>query len=83
MGKAEALKLIADVDEVYVSKGTKVVHLDLKKDKPSQADILALIIGPTGNLRAPTFKKGRTLVVGYSDESYAKTLSGRGVSTRG
>lgn len=78
MGKAEALKLIAEVDEIYVSKGTKVVHLDLKKDRPTQAEILALVIGPTGNLRAPTFKKGKTLVVGYSDESYERTISSRG-----
>ena len=36
--------------------------------------LLALLLGPTGNLRAPTLRKGRTLLVGFDEASYAKAL---------
>ena len=28
------------------------------------------MLGPTGNLRAPTFKAGRTLVIGFDEATY-------------
>ena len=70
----EALALVQEVDEIYASKGKQVVHLDLKKDKPDTAALLALLLGPTGNLRAPSLRKGRTLLVGFDEASYAKVL---------
>ena len=70
----EALALVQEVDEIYASKGKQVVRLDLKKDKPEKAALLALLLGPTGNLRAPTLRKGRTLLVGFDEASYAKVL---------
>ena len=70
----EALALLQEVDEIYASKGKQVVHLDLKKDKPDKAGLLAVLLGPTGNLRAPTLRKGRTLLVGFDEASYAKIL---------
>ena len=68
----EALDLIRDVDEIYVSKGKQVIHVDLKKEKPDRAGLTALLLGPTGNLRAPTLRKGRTLVVGFDEATYTK-----------
>jgi arsenate reductase-like glutaredoxin family protein len=70
----EALALVREVDKIYASKGKQVVHLDLKKDKPDKAGLLAVLLGPTGNLRAPTLRKGRTLLVGFDDATYAKVL---------
>jgi hypothetical protein len=32
------------------------------------------MLGPTGNLRAPTLRVGRTLVVGFDEETYRKVL---------
>jgi len=62
------------VDEIYASKGKQVVHLDLKKDKPDKAALLGLLLGPTGNLRAPTLRKGRALLVGFDAAAYARIL---------
>jgi hypothetical protein len=31
-------------------------------------------LGPTGNLRAPTAKVGKTLLVGFNDEVYNEAL---------
>jgi arsenate reductase-like glutaredoxin family protein len=70
----DALELVRDLDEIYASKGKQVVHLDLKKEKPDKATLLALLLGPKGNLRAPTLRKGRTLLVGFDEASYTKVL---------
>lgn len=74
MREKQALALIHDVDEIYASKGKQVVHLDLRKEKPDAATLKALLLGPTGNLRAPTLRKGRTLIVGFDEATYAKLL---------
>ena len=70
-----ALSVLKDVDQLYVAKGKRVVHRDLRREKPPRAELLALLLGPTGNLRAPTLRKGRTLIVGF-DEGTCQDLLG-------
>jgi arsenate reductase-like glutaredoxin family protein len=72
--KDGALELVKNASHLLVAKGKKVVELDLKKDKLSEDEILKLILGPTGNLRAPTLKVGKKLVVGFNEEMYAKVF---------
>ncbi len=67
IGKSEALKLARSVKRIVAAKGKKIVTLDAKA---SDAEILAAILGPSGNLRAPAAKVGKTLFVGFSDEAY-------------
>jgi arsenate reductase-like glutaredoxin family protein len=59
---------------VIVAKGKKVVTFDMKKDAPDDDTLLAHLLGPTGNLRAPTLRMGKTLLVGFSDEAYKDYL---------
>ena len=70
----EAFALLTGIDDIYAAKRNQVVHLDLKKSKPSRAEIGAVLLGPTGNLRAPTLRKGRTLLVGFDDATYSRFL---------
>lgn len=72
LGETEALKLAKAANDIYVAKGKKVVHLNMKKDKPDNATLAKLLLGPTGNLRAPTLRKGKTLIVGFNEETYEK-----------
>ena len=69
-----ALGVLKDVDEVYVAKGQRVVHVDLKREKPPRSELLGLLLGPTGNLRAPTLRKERTLIVGFDEPTYKRLL---------
>jgi|SRR5215469_8451555 len=69
-----ALRVLEGVDEIYAAKGKQVVHLDLKRAKPPKADLLGVLLGPTGNLRAPTLRKGRTLIVGFDEATYKRLL---------
>ena len=69
-----ALGVLKDVDQRYVAKGKRIVHVDLRRDKPPRAELLALLLGPTGNLRAPTLRKKRTLIVGFDETTYKDQL---------
>ena len=71
---AAALGVLDGVDELYVAKGKKVERVDLKRARPDRATLLGLLLGPTGNLRAPTLRKGRTLLVGFDEATYQKVL---------
>lgn len=44
----------------------------MKKDPPDDETLTKLIVGPSGNLRAPALRKGKTLVVGFNQETYEK-----------
>jgi len=57
-----------------VVKGKRVVHLDLRREQPPRAELLALLLGPTGNLRAPTLRKKRTLIVGFDEATYSRLV---------
>ncbi|MCA8961634.1 MAG: hypothetical protein KDC38_14015 [Planctomycetes bacterium] len=61
---------------MVVSRGKKVVEFDMKKDPPSEADLLKVALGPTGNLRAPTLilDKGKTVLIGFNAEAYEEEL---------
>ena len=72
--KKEALALLAQVDEIYSAKGKRTTHVELKKDRPSDGTLLPLIMGPTGNLRAPALRIGRILLVGFDQTTYEKLL---------
>jgi len=69
------LALARQADELYATKGRQVVHLALKKDKPDEATLLDLLLGPTGNLRAPVLRRGRTLIVGFDEATYKRLLA--------
>jgi arsenate reductase-like glutaredoxin family protein len=66
--------LIAAATKIVVMKGKKVTAFDLKKDKPSEEELLGVMLGTTGNLRAPTIVRGKTLLVGFNAEKYAEIL---------
>jgi hypothetical protein len=68
-GRADALKLAKSAAKVVVTRGQSVVTFDMKTP-PGDAELLNAILGPTGNLRAPTMRVGKTLLVGFNAESH-------------
>lgn len=73
-GDAAVAAVIRQVDAIYATRGKQVVHVDLRRSKPGRAELATLLLGPTGNLRAPTLRKGRTLIVGFDEATYARLL---------
>jgi arsenate reductase-like glutaredoxin family protein len=73
-GREEALALARAAAQVVVAKGKSVVTFDMKREPPNDETLLAHLLGPTGNLRAPTVRKGKTLLVGFSADAYQDVL---------
>ena len=46
----------------------------MKKDPPDDDTLAKALLGPTGNLRAPTLRSGKKLVVGFNQELYDEQL---------
>ena len=65
---AAALSALEGIAELYVAKGRKSIFLDLARDRPSDEDLLGLLLGRSGKLRAPTRRIGKRLIVGYNAE---------------
>ena len=75
LGPSKAMALLREVDEIVATRGRQVVRIDVKKEKPDTETIKRLLIGPSGNLRAPTLRIGRTLLVGFDEQAYRNFLS--------
>jgi hypothetical protein len=73
-GRDEALALAKGADRVVVARGKKVVTFDMKIDPPDDDTLAAHLLGPTGNLKAPTLRLGKTLLVGFGEEAYRSVL---------
>ena len=74
LGAEEALSMSRQANTVIVAKGKKVTTFDMKKDSPDDETLLKHMLGATGNLRAPTIRKGKSLLVGFNEDAYAKTI---------
>lgn len=58
---------------MVATRGKQVVTLDRTA---SDDELLAVLLGPTGNLRAPAAVVGDSLLVGFSPDVYAEVLGG-------
>jgi arsenate reductase-like glutaredoxin family protein len=74
LGRTDALAMARQAQRVIAAKGKKVTTLDLAKDHLSDDQLASVMLGPTGNLRAPTMRVGGTLLIGYNDQVFADIL---------
>ena len=72
LGKSDAAAIAKAASQVIVAKGKKVSRF--KPGGKAGSDVVEAMLGPTGNLRAPTIRRGKTVLVGYSDEVYDEVL---------
>ena len=68
MTEADVKKLLASVDIVVIAKGKAARRLEASAARPDD------LRGPTGNFRAPMIRKGKKLLVGFSDEELKKLV---------
>lgn len=73
-GDSEALELLDGKSTLLVAKGKKVTKVDLRKDRPEDSALTLLMLGPTGNLRAPTLIVGKKVVIGFNQELYEEVF---------
>ena len=72
LGRKDAVDLIEASKRVIVAKGKKVQEFPGGK---ASKEAVAALLGPTGNLRAPTLRVGKTLLVGFNEDTYADVLT--------
>ena len=73
-GKEKAQDLISESSKLLAIKGKKVLSKNLKNETVSDEEIARYMLGPTGNLRAPTMVVGKTLLVGFNQEVFEEVF---------
>ena len=68
LGDKDARELLKDSSKLVVAKGKNLAQLKIP-DRITK-DLVESVLGPTGNLRAPCLRVGKTLVVGFNEEAY-------------
>ncbi len=59
---------MAAATRIYIASGKKI--LEYRPTAAGKEEIMAKIVGRTGNLRAPTIRRGTTLYIGYNTDLY-------------
>ena len=62
--------MVREAHRLIAAKGKKVTTIDLRAAPPADEVLAGLMLGPTGNLRAPIMRVGQTIVVGYNDQAF-------------
>ena len=70
--ETDARTLLKSANKLIVARGKKITEFKIT----SRASIEAVqaMLGPTGNLRAPTLRVGKNLIVGFNDEAYGNVF---------
>ena len=64
--------MVRAAHRLVAAKGKKVTTIDLQSAPPADDVLAGLMLGPTGNLRAPIMRVGQTILVGYNDQSFTE-----------
>jgi hypothetical protein len=73
----QAVAMARAARRLVVAKGKKLTVLEPGPSTPSDAELRALVVGPTGRLRAPALRIGDTLIVGFSADALGDALKRR------
>jgi len=65
---SDAKALLTDASKVIAMKGKKVLEFDVSSKVGS--DAVEAMLGPTGNMRAPTIRVGNTYLVGFNEDVF-------------
>ena len=71
LAKKEAADLAKAASQVIVAKGKKVSEFAGGK---ASKEVIEALLGPTGNLRAPTLRRGKTVLVGFNEAVFERLL---------
>ena len=66
----QAWDIVKEAKEISVAKGKKVVNFSRVADE--KEEVLKRVMGPSGNLRAPTLRINDQFIVGFNLEMYGE-----------
>ena len=70
---SDAKSLLGSASKLITMKGKKVSEFNVQNNVDKEA--VNAMLGPTGNLRAPTMRIGKTYLVGYNEEVFSVEFS--------
>ena len=73
LGEDKARELIAGAKQITIAKGKKLEVFD---GGIATDEVVSMMHGSTGNLRAPTIVVGDRLVVGFNEDAYREVFGG-------
>ena len=73
-GSEELATLFEGASKVFAARGKKVSEVKLDGSDAALDELRSIVLGPTGNLRAPALRLGKTWVVGFNEELYAERV---------
>jgi hypothetical protein len=71
LGKPEAARLAQGAKEIFVARGKKLERFEGGR---ATEEIVAKMLGPTGNLRSPAIRVGKTVVIGFDESTLERVL---------
>lgn len=66
--------LFAGASKVIVGRGKKHEVFDLNSRDLDRAALMKSALGPSGNLRAPAVRAGKTWLIGFQQDAWVKVL---------
>ena len=69
-----AWQILGNAESITAAKGKKIQVFNPGTD--GKADILKAVMGPSGNLRAPTLQIGDQFIVGFNADLYDERFRG-------
>jgi hypothetical protein len=74
-GPGDLAVVFEEANKVLVAKGKKLLVFDMKSTAASDPEFRKAVIGPSGYLRAPTLRTGKTMLVGFHAEAFSDRFS--------
>lgn len=65
----ESVEIARQAKEVWAAKGKKITKIKLS-DEPTDDELTAVLLGPSGKLRAPAIRVGTRLLIGFNADMY-------------
>ena len=72
LARKDAAEIAKQASLVVVAKGKKLS--EVKPAGKAGKELVDAMLGPTGNLRAPTIRSGKTVLVGFNEDVFATRL---------
>ncbi len=73
-GVGDLEEVFSNTRKVIVAKGKKQIDFDLGETPADSPDFVRAVLGPSGNLRAPTLLIGKTALVGFSEPAWVEVF---------
>ncbi len=71
LSRKDAAALAKAAKKIVVAKGKKISEFP---GGAAPKEVIEAMLGPTGNLRAPTIRSGKTVLVGFNEEVFSEHL---------